>query len=95
MNTINNIPLDKLLETLEVTMSELRSPSRKRPLCDARAMLSTVFRKQYRIKQSEVALLLDTSQAAVSKMLKRHEQLMQDPVYQIKFNQVKILMSNL
>jgi chromosomal replication initiation ATPase DnaA len=95
MNTINDIPLDRLLGALDVTMEDLRSPVRTRPLSDARAMVAAIFRKHYRISQVEVAGLLGTSQVAVCKMLKRHQQLLQDPTYRNKFNQVKISMSNL
>ena len=95
MNTINDIPLDQLLGALNVTMAELRNGVKSQRLTDARAMVAAIFRKHYHIRQQDIAILLSASQAAVSKMLERHQQLLQDPAYQNKFNQVKILMSNL
>jgi hypothetical protein len=95
MNTINEIPLDQLLGTLRVTMAELRNGVKSQRLSDARSIVAAIFKKHYRIRQKDVAEILGTSQASVSKMLERHQQLLQDPKYLRKFNQVKILMSNL
>jgi chromosomal replication initiation ATPase DnaA len=95
MNTINDIPLDQLLAALKVTMGELRSKERTQHLTDARAIVATILHKHCRMRQQDIALILDTTQGAVSKMLERHQALLQNPSYQNKFNLIKISIFNL
>ena len=63
-------PLRRMLDTLGVTMEELRSGSRERRISDARTLLAATMP----ITQAQIAVLLNCSQAAVSVMRKRHKQ---------------------
>ena len=95
MNTINDIPFDHLLSALKVTMEELRNKERTQHLTDARAIVATILHKHCRMRQQDIALIMDTTQGAVSKMLERHQALLKNPAYQNKYNLIKISMSNL
>lgn len=78
--------LKEMLNTLDVTMEELRGGSRQRRLSDARALLAAALP----LTQVQVADLLGCTQAAVSAMRKRHEQLLIiDGHYRAKWEQIQ------
>ena len=85
--TKENLP--SLAESLGVTMNDLLSHCRKAELVDCRSMLVAVLMERTHMRQQDVAPLLDISQAAVSKLLTRHRQMMKhpggDPDYQQRF----------
>ena len=90
-----DIPLEELLKILGVSVRELQSRVRTRRLSDARSMIAALLAPKYRMRQQDVADLFGTSQAAVSKMLVRHHQLMQfNTVYRNRYEQLYKLMSN-
>lgn len=64
--------LKRMINTLGVTMEELRGGGRERRLADARALIAAALP----ITQEQVAELLGCSQPAVSAMRKRHHQLL-------------------
>lgn len=64
--------LKRMINTLGVTMKELRGGGRERRLADARALIAAALP----ITQEQVAELLGCSQPAVSAMRKRHHQLL-------------------
>ena len=76
------IPLKALLEALDVTMEQLRSGCRQRRISDARALLASLMAQRYHASQACIAALFNTQQNAVSKMQRRHRDLLAtDPAY--------------
>lgn len=78
--TNENYKLDKetlanLASKLGVTEEEILGHCRKSELVDARCMVAAVLIGIPRVRQQDVAQLLGISQAAVSKLLKRHNDL--------------------
>ena len=70
--TLKMKTLKRMINTLGVTMEELRGGGRERRLADARALIAAALP----ITQEQVAELLGCSQPAVSAMRKRHHQLL-------------------
>ena len=66
-------PLRRMLDTLGVTMEELRSGSRERRISDARTLLAAALP----VTQKQAATLLNCSQAAVSAMRIRHKKMLE------------------
>jgi len=64
--------LNEILDTLDVTLEELRSGKREQRLSDARTLIATALP----ITQRQAAELLGCSQPAVCVMRKRHKQLL-------------------
>jgi len=64
--------LKKIIDTLGVTLGELRSGSRKRQLSDARCLIAAALP----VSQRQMAELLNCTQPAVSFMRQRHKQLL-------------------
>lgn len=62
-----------LIEKVGVTVDELRSRSHIQRIADARSMVAAALIAMPEIRQVDIAALLGTSQAAVSKMLNRHK----------------------
>ena len=57
---------------LDVTMGEIRSRSRNQRVVDARCMMAAYLIGLPSVRQVDIAPIFGTTQAAVSKMLKRH-----------------------
>ncbi len=71
--------LTDLAHCLGVTEDDLLSHCRKAELVDCRSMIVAVLMEHAHLRQQDVAPLLDISQAAVSKLLTRHRQLIKHP----------------
>ena len=69
--------LKQMIDTLGVTMEELRSRGRERRLTDARTLIAAALP----ITQAQAAELLGCSQPAVCVMRKRHKQLLVSDCY--------------
>ena len=74
--TINE-RFERLARRLEVTVEELRGGCRRQELVDARCMVAAQLVELPGVRQQDVADLFCVSQAAVSKMLVRHGNLME------------------
>ena len=68
--------LTSALEELGVTRGELQSGSRYMNVVDARSIVAALLKEEHGALQVDIASLLGTSQAAVSKMLARHRTMM-------------------
>lgn len=78
--------LDRLSKKLEVKPREVLSRNRTTRLVDARSMIAAVLKQQAHVRQVDIADLFGISQAAVSKLLVRHGNLMQtDRAYKRSF----------
>ena len=87
-------PLKQAMDTFGITLEELRSGSRKQHLVDARSLVAAMLMQQRFTRQQDVAELLGISQAAVSHLLVRHNDLLQvDPKHQRKWERVSNLKS--
>jgi hypothetical protein len=81
--------LKLLMDTLGVTLEELRSGSRQRRLVDARSLAAALLMRQPPTRQRDVAQLLGISQPAVSQLLARHKGLLKGyPPYRRRWNQL-------
>lgn len=69
--------LSRLLKLLNVTVEELQSGCREPRLVDARSMVAASLIEFPKMRQVDIALILNTSQAAVSKLLNRHQNLLE------------------
>jgi len=78
-----------MLNAMGVTLEDLQNGRRTRPLADARCMMAAWLKKQPKVRQEDIAEFFGTSQAAVSKMLARHRNLMDyNAVYRTSFEQI-------
>jgi len=78
----NSSPLAALAEVVGVTEEELKGADRSRRLSDARAMTAAALKQLPDMRQTDIAEVFGMSQAAVSKMLRRHRDLIAvDAVY--------------
>lgn len=78
-------PLKKMMESIGISLEELRGRGRQQKLVDARSLVAAVLMSQPFTRQQDVAELLGISQSAVSHLLKRHRELMEvDEVYKRK-----------
>lgn len=85
----NRKSLDSLAARLEVTKEDLLSHCRKAELVDARSMAVALLMSRLGVRQQDVAPLLDISQAAVSKLLARHNGLMRtDKAYKERYEAI-------
>ena len=85
----NEMLFDKVLRRLRLSEKDIRSRRRTQSLVDARCLLAAALMRQPLINQQQVAAILGISQGAVSKMLARHEDLLQvDPLYRNKWNSI-------
>ena len=83
--------LKQMMDTLGVTMEELRSGCRRQRLVDARSLVTAALMSQSFTRQQDVAQLLGLSQGAVSALMKRHGKLMEsDREYQEKWKEMKV-----
>jgi predicted XRE-type DNA-binding protein len=81
--------LKHLMDTLGVSLEELRSGSRQRRLVDARSLAAALLMQQRFTRQQDVAELFGISQSAVSQLLSRHKDLMEvDAGYRRKWSLV-------
>lgn len=77
--------LKRMIDTLGVTMEELRGGCRERRLADARTLIAAALP----ITQAQAAELLGCSQPAVCAMRKRHQQLLaSDCYYRAKWQEI-------
>ena len=91
MNQHNINRLSKLMERLSAKMGlspeELRGGCRRRGLVDARSLVAAAMMEVPDTRQADVAEMLNLSQVAVSKLLKRHRDLLQiDPTYRQRWH---------
>ena len=81
--------LSMLAEKAGATVDELRSHSHLQRIADARSMVAAALIEMPEIRQVDIATLMGTSQAAVSKMLSRHRDRAQYyPSYRRKWESV-------
>ena len=79
--------LDSLSKKLGVKPRDVLSRKRTRLLVDARCQIAATLRARQEVRQPDIADLFGISQAAVSKLLVRHRDLMQtDRHYQALFS---------
>ena len=69
-------PLAELASKLGVSVQDILSHCRKAELVDARSMIVAILLEHTSMRQQDIAPLLDISQAAVSKLLARHNSMM-------------------
>lgn len=81
IHKIDNTVLADLASKLGVTEEAILGHCRKADLVDARCMVAAVLIEIPRVRQQDVAQLLGISQAAVSKLLRRHRDLLGVDVY--------------
>lgn len=87
---ILNKTLTVLCRKLEVSEEDLLGGCRRRELTDARCLMAAWMKGLPGVKQEDVARMLGKTQAGVSKMLVRHEDLMKvDAEYRNKWLKVK------
>lgn len=73
IDTNENTFLAELAANLEVTVEDILGHRRNAELVDARCMIvALLLNERPRMRQQDIAQLLDISQAAVSKLLARH-----------------------
>ena len=77
--------LAELAEKLGVTVEDLLSHCRKAELVDARCMVAALLMNRPCMRQQDVAPILDISQAAVSKLLTRHLQMLRYTNYRLQW----------
>lgn len=83
-------PLRQMMDVLGVSMEELRSGVRTRRLADARTLLAAALPAT----QKQLAVLLNSTQQAVSAMRKRHSALLKsDSHYRAKWERISNLKS--
>ena len=81
--------LVELADKVGISMDDLLSHCRRQQLVDDRCMIVALLINDYHLTQKEVALLLQISQPAVSKLLTRHENLMDSYAsYRNQFNSI-------
>lgn len=77
----SNPSLADLALLLGVTEQDILSHCRKAELVDARSFIVAFMLKHLGLRQQDVAGLLDISQAAVSKLMARHQLFMEQTYY--------------
>lgn len=78
--------LESLSKKLGLKSRDVLSRKRTRHLVDARCMIAATLKTQQQVYQQDIADLFGISQAAVSKLLVRHRNLMQsDRKYKSEF----------
>ena len=65
-----------ILMLLGVTFEELIGCHKNRKVCDARALIAAALKTIFHMSQKDIASTMGKSQAAVSKMQHRHEDLL-------------------
>lgn len=81
--------ISRLMAKLDVTIEEVRSKSHNPRVVDARSMMAAYLIGLPTVRQVDIAPLFGTSQAAVSKMLKRHfERVKYYPPYRRKWETI-------
>ncbi len=86
----NEMVYQKVLRRLGVTERDLLGNCRRRDLVDARCLMAAALMKQPLMRQKDVAKVLGGTQANVSKMLGRHQNLLEvDAGYRLKWVKVK------
>ena len=79
--------LDSLSKKLGVKSKDVLSRKRTRTLVDARCMIAASLKTQQQVYQQDIADLFGISQPAVSKLLVRHDNMMQtDRKYRAVFS---------
>lgn len=79
--------LDSLLKKLGVKPRDVLSRKRTRLLVDARCQIAATLKSRQQVRQQDIADLFGISQAAVSKLLVRHKNLLQtDRQYKAAFS---------
>ena len=81
--------LNTLCRRLRVTSDELLSRCRRQDLVDARCLTAAWMMLLPGIRQRDVAALLTVSQAAVSKFLVRHKDMLYYAEYQQRWEKLK------
>ena len=76
--------LAELASKLGVTVEDILSHCRRAELVDARSMIVAVLLKRPHTRQQDIAPLLGISQAAVSKLLARHQLFMIQYAYYVR-----------
>ena len=77
--SITKKDLSALARKLGVTLDDLLSHCRKAELVDCRSMIVAILIEHAHLRQQDVAPLLNITQSAVSWLLIRHRQMMQQP----------------
>lgn len=86
----NEMVYQRVLRTLGVTEKDLLGNCRRRELVDARCLMAAMLMKQPLMRQKDVAKVLGVTQANVSKLLGRHQNLVEvDASYRVKWEKVK------
>jgi len=94
-NEKNMNRLKQMMDTLGVTMEELRSGGRRQRLVDARSLVTAALLSQSFTRQQDVAQLLGLSQGAVSALMKRHGKLMEsDKEYRGKWGEIELIVES-
>ena len=79
-----------ILTILGLTIEDLLGCHKTRKVSDARALIAAALKSIFHLSQKDIAQTMGKSQAAVSKMQKRHEDLLDsDLEYREKWNKVK------
>ena len=79
-----------ILTILGLTLEDLLGCHKNRKVSDARALIAAALKTIFHLSQKDIANTLGRSQAAVSKMQKRHEDLLgSDREYKEKWDRVK------
>ena len=85
-------PLKQMMESIGISLEELRGRGRQQKLVDARSLVAAVLMSQPFTRQQDVAELLGITQSAVSHLLKRHRELMEvDEVYKRRGEELRKL----
>ena len=82
----------KVIDLLGVTFEELRGKSIKRRVTDARTLMAAWLHESQHVNQLCIASLINVNQSAVSKMLRRHKNLLEcDSAYRKKWSTIKTI----
>lgn len=85
----NEMVYQRVLRTLGVTEKDLLGNCRRRELVDARCLMAAMLMKQPLMTQKEIARILCIKQGSVSKMLGRHQDMLEvDASYRLKWEKV-------
>jgi len=75
MDELSRKTLAELASILGIPVEDILSHCRRAELVDARSMIVAYLSERMHARQQDIALLLDISQAAVSKLYSRHRAL--------------------
>ncbi len=79
--------LSRLLKRLDVTVAELQGGSRMQRLVDARCMVAASLDELQQKSQQDIALILNTTQGTVSRLIARHRDLLESDLrYRQRWN---------